>query len=148
MGGSFRITEYQVGRDLNDHLVQPFLAEGACLTVRKVWGASGVSIPVTLYWWFWEDSSCLAPYPELGTVQRGEESPWEAAYDTVFRTSLGSPMTEPLWPYQGYLVTSCLYERWKRAGSGTGGSIESPATCAACSARANAQHEAAKRVRG
>lgn len=29
-------------------------------------------------------------------MQKGEECPWKAAWDTVLRTSLGGPTAEPL----------------------------------------------------
>lgn len=87
-------------------------------------------------------------------MQRGEESPWKAVWDLLCRTS-GGPVAAMqdcfAQKYQGYLQSDtlkcCVYEGWKRAGSGIKEGIEFPPMCAAaCSAGANAQQDTVKRA--
>lgn len=52
------------------------------------------------------------------------------------------------WQCQGYSVKLRFYKGWKGGGNRTKVNVRSPPTYAACSAKAVAQHEAAKRAGG
>lgn len=72
-----------------------------CLALRKswrAWGASGVLTPVTMGQWFWEDSSSSCSCCKQGMMQKGEESLWEAVWDTVQEISFGKPYSNSVWP--------------------------------------------------
>lgn len=74
------------------------------------------------------------------------EFPWKADGDTMCRPHLGSSAAEPLC--LGSLVKLRFYKGWKGGGNRTKVNVRSPPTYAACSAKAVAQHEAAKRAGG